>query len=111
MKRQTKRTQPEPQRIQLSRAKGWRKPDGAAVVARPSRWGNPHKVKPRGEHTAAEAVALYERDLLGGQLGVTAADVRQDLAGRDLACWCAPGQPCHADVLLRIANGRTRKGQ
>lgn len=28
-----------------------------------------------------------------------------ELAGRDLACWCNPGDPCHADVLLEVANG------
>ena len=28
------------------------------------------------------------------------------LRGRDLACWCAPGLPCHADVLLSAANGK-----
>lgn len=33
-----------PQRIQLSRTKGWRKPEGAIVVSRPSRWGNPFKI-------------------------------------------------------------------
>jgi hypothetical protein len=33
------------------------------------------------------------------------AKARANLAGKDLACWCKPGQPCHADVLLRIANG------
>lgn len=27
------------------------------------------------------------------------------LAGRDLACWCPLDQPCHADVLLELANG------
>lgn len=27
-----------------------------------------------------------------------------DLRGRDLACWCKPGCPCHADVLLELAN-------
>jgi Domain of unknown function (DUF4326) len=26
------------------------------------------------------------------------------LQGHDLACWCPLGQPCHADVLLEIAN-------
>jgi hypothetical protein len=31
-------------------------------------------------------------------------DIRTALRGRDLACWCALGQPCHADVLLEIAN-------
>ncbi|HZL05925.1 MAG TPA: DUF4326 domain-containing protein, partial [Coriobacteriia bacterium] len=31
-------------------------------------------------------------------------DVRAALAGRDLACWCPLTDPCHADVLLEIAN-------
>ena len=30
--------------------------------------------------------------------------IRNELAGSDLACWCPLGQPCHADVLLEIAN-------
>ena len=28
------------------------------------------------------------------------------LRGRDLACWCPLDQPCHADVLLQIANAQ-----
>ena len=47
-----------PKRIQLSRKKGWRKPEGAIVVARPSRWGNPFKVGDAGI-TAADAVELF----------------------------------------------------
>lgn len=31
-----------------------------------------------------------------------------DLAGHDLCCWCAPELPCHADVLLEIANEKLR---
>lgn len=27
------------------------------------------------------------------------------LRGKDLACWCRLDQPCHADVLLEMANG------
>jgi hypothetical protein len=27
-----------------------------------------------------------------------------ELRGRDLACWCPLDEPCHADVLLEIAN-------
>lgn len=30
------------------------------------------------------------------------------LAGLDLACWCPLDQPCHADVLLELANGGGR---
>jgi hypothetical protein len=33
------------------------------------------------------------------------AAARAELAGRDLACWCPADHPCHADVLLDIANG------
>lgn len=52
---------------------------------------------------AAKAVELYRR-LLSQRPDLRAAAVR-DLAGRDLACWCALGAPCHADVLLRVAAG------
>lgn len=69
--------------------------------------------------TAAEIVELYRLTILdptpgmllaypsarGHFLKVTVEDIRTELAGRDLACWCPPGQPCHADVLLELANG------
>lgn len=32
-------------------------------------------------------------------------DWLRPLTGHDLACWCPLDQPCHADVLLEIANG------
>jgi hypothetical protein len=91
-----------PVRIQLSRAAGWRKPDGAVVVSRPSKWGNPHV---RESLTApAELVDRYLLDLLAGRLPITIDDVRRELRGKDLCCWCPASQPCHADVLLEIAN-------
>ena len=38
-------------------------------------------------------------------LGLHAAPViRAELRGKDLSCWCAPDLPCHADVLLELAN-------
>ena len=92
-----------PSRIQLSRAKGWRKPPGAVVVARPTRWGNPFPV---AEHGRAEAVQLY-REWINGQSELITA-VRAELAGRDLACWCPPGAACHADVLIELANERAQ---
>lgn len=33
------------------------------------------------------------------------AEIQAELRGKDLACWCPLDQPCHADVLLEIANG------
>jgi Domain of unknown function (DUF4326) len=93
-----------PRRIQLSRRRGWRKPAGAIVVSRPSKWGNPFKID---ETTSrAEAIDRYARALAGGsdQLPFTASDVVRELAGHDLACWCPLDVPCHADVLLEVAN-------
>jgi Domain of unknown function (DUF4326) len=90
-----------PGRVQLRRTKGWRKPAGAVVVSRPGKWGNPHRVDPAAPE---EAIAQYRDDLLAGRLRVTVDDVRRELRGRDVACWCAPGRPCHGDVLLEVAN-------
>jgi hypothetical protein len=93
-----------PRRIQLSRRPGWRKPEGAIVVSRPSKWGNPYKIDKTTSR--AEAIERYGRALAGGgdELPFTAADVIRELAGRDLACWCPLDVPCHADVLLDVAN-------
>ena len=89
-----------PRRIQLRRARGWRKPPGAVVVSRPSRWGNPYTI---AEHGRERAIELYRERLRRHPELVEAA--RRELAGRDLACWCAPELACHADVLIEVANG------
>ncbi|MBK9178916.1 MAG: DUF4326 domain-containing protein [Acidimicrobiales bacterium] len=91
-----------PERIQLRRAAGWRKPPDAIVVARPTRWGNPHPVA-NGDR--AHAVELYRRHL--AEHPELAAAIRQHLAGHDLACWCPLTEPCHADLLLAVANDHT----
>jgi uncharacterized protein DUF4326 len=93
-----------PIRIQLRRTKGWRKPEDAVVVARPSRWGNPHRPAAPTVEEHRAIVEAYRHDLLNGDLAFTTDDVRRELAGRDLACWCRPELPCHADVLLEVAN-------
>ena len=51
---------------------------------------------------ALRAMAAY-RDYVEKfpQIGVAA---KRDLRGKDLACWCKEGTPCHADILLKIAN-------
>ncbi len=101
-----------PRRIQQQRGK--KLAPGAVSVARPTRFGNPYKVRPHGPYTLDEALARYERDLLAdglvskpGRPPTTMAEVRRKLAGKDLACYCPAGQPCHGDLLLTIANGDT----
>lgn len=95
-----------PKRIHLSRKKGWRKPEGCIVVSRPSKWGNHIRVTGvSGVVTAAtpeEAVRRY-REMLALSAPLRNA-IRRELGGYDLACWCPLDQPCHADVLLEIAN-------
>jgi len=97
-----------PERIQLRRTKGWRKPEGAVSVARPTRWGNPYRVgddDPWGDpYTAEECVRLFRHSINFWWDPYYAEAVRAELRGKDLACWCPIGAPCHADVLLEIAN-------
>lgn len=90
-------------RVQLSRRKGYRKPENTVVVARPSRWGNPYPVERFGRGLAVEGyrIAFVE----GRLVRIKIDDVRVELAGKNLACWCPLDEPCHADVLLKIVNG------
>jgi hypothetical protein len=90
-------------RIQLGRTRGWRKPDSVIVVTRPGRWGNPFLVGVHGDRVAC--VQRYRQALTEGELPYSVGDVRRELGGHDLACWCQLSEPCHADILLEMALG------
>jgi hypothetical protein len=93
----------KPQRIQLSRKKGWKKPANTVVVARPSRWGNPWKVGADGD--AAKCVERYSHFVCSNIWSFPNRDaIKSLLKGKNLACWCKIGDPYHADVLITIAN-------
>jgi Domain of unknown function (DUF4326) len=118
-----------PERIQRKRTKGWRMPEDAIYVGRPTKWGNPFTVE---EHGAKLSLGLYRNVINGLWSPILLADLTdedyvrnyeamQTMRGRlsnhpkemawcelrshDLACWCPLDQPCHADVLLELANG------
>lgn len=118
-----------PVRIQRRRTRGWRMPPNTVSVTRPGRHGNPFKIG--GWYKKGDPIArgpfrmTYMRSLIGEQPGFiqikTAAEaiewyrwyrslcpLRQpeidELRGKDLACFCPLDQPCHADVLLELAN-------
>lgn len=94
----------KPQRITLSRKRGWRIPPNTVVVSRPTKWGNPFRVI-EGERDAKSAVELFRGSLKHPIHPHFYPDaIRRELRGKNLACWCKPGAPCHADVLLEIAN-------
>lgn len=91
-----------PRRVQLSRKKGWHLPDNTIVVSRPTRWGNPYKARTPEER--GEAVARYRTYIEGPKGRTLRAEAVKTLRGHNLACWCPLGGPCHANILLAIAN-------
>lgn len=120
-----------PVRIQLSRAKGWRMPPNTVKVDRSTRWGNPWRIGSNRYDreagwlvcvTVEDTIAAYRQsvdwdpsapsyigslEVWGGYddaIHVNQRSIRRYLAGNNLACWCRPGAPCHADVLLELAN-------
>jgi hypothetical protein len=104
-----------PQRIQRKRAKGWKMPENTVYVGRSTKWGNPWRaatphINGKIEKTLyvknqAAAAQRYKEYILkwGVQLHIIDAAIRE-LKGKNLACWCPLDKPCHADVLLQIAN-------
>jgi len=104
-----------PVRVQRRRTRGWRMPAGAVYVGRPTRWGNPFRPGDPDPADPRYPISSYRRavdlfELHTGPMGNheydddTLAALRTELGGRDLVCWCPADQPCHADVLLRLAN-------
>lgn len=120
------------QRIQRLRTNGWRMPDGAIYVGRPTKFGNPfvlRQVAPIPPQPKPMWAVVYEGVVLvrwdTKDLAATDAvdrfrrlmrepwadrpaerELIASLRGKDLACWCPLDQPCHADVLLDLANER-----
>lgn len=123
-----------PIRIQRKRTKGWRMPPNTVYVGRPTKWGNPHSgarwddaewdlgpyptwaacvVDLYRRHLADEPVFMrWYRGTVNGALSQMTGDAARarvleclpTLRSKNLACWCAIDQPCHADVLLELAN-------
>ncbi len=90
-----------PARIQRKRTKGWKMPENTTYVGRPTPWGNPFVVDDHAP--AAVCVEQFRRYVLGRIENGTGYPLAA-LRGKNLACWCPLDMPCHADVLLEIAN-------
>ncbi len=115
----------KPERIQLSRRKGWRMPENTVKVCRPGKFGNPFTkeaaiesgyanetnwrafvvdcfedwlgpLRPHRDWWQGPESEKRKAEILGGL---------PELRGKNLACWCPLDGPCHADVLLKLANG------
>lgn len=99
-----------PERIQLSRAKGWKIPPNTVKVDRSTRYGNPFKVTE--DRTEADCAMAFHTWLTVDTAHAGSPERRAlllaalpALRGKNLACWCKPRAFCHADVLLELANG------
>jgi hypothetical protein len=125
-----------PVRVQLSRRKGWRMPENTVKVSRPGRFGNPFPVKkatsttmgvtsdvwivgtwegpalwikPSEAEAIKVAVEAYRVWINHPAQATLRAEAQLELRGKNLACWCKEG-PCHADVLLELANAELDHG-
>ena len=80
-------------------------PPDTIYVGRPTVWGNPYIVGSKllsGETLdEAKAVELYRQHVA---VVFDPKTIRERLGGKNLACWCPLDRPCHADVLLELAN-------
>lgn len=117
----------KPKRMQLSRHAGFNLQAASEAlnglpakrVTRPGKWGNPFTIADIAaqygldkDAAQAKAVALcgeWLRGTLDPKLSPGAPpnreDMRAELGGFNLACWCRPGTPCHSEVLIELANG------
>jgi hypothetical protein len=121
-----------PIRLQRKRTKGFRLPTNTVCVDRSTKWGNPFRIGEHWRHGACRIdtgnvafntqllKAFGDRKLtredcvLAYRILLNYAGLPQgsdhhwpepgELKGKNLACFCPPDEPCHADVLLEMAN-------
>lgn len=73
-----------------------------AIVLRPSKFGNPYRPGFAGVLTVETALESY-RSFIKMWLE-TDPKCLEPLRGKNLVCWCKTDAPCHADILLELAN-------
>jgi hypothetical protein len=95
----------QPRRIQRKHDKGWRLPPNTVYVGRGSKWGNPFPFDHQRYLGKAWAVDAYSHWLTTTLKGLALLrEHLEELRGKNLACWCHADEPCHADLLMALAN-------
>lgn len=107
-----------PKRIQRKRVKGYRMPPNTVSITRPGKWGNPFKVgesqwnpkqgrsgliRPLTIDECLELYRAYVESCMNNPDSWMVKEI-QEIRGKNLACFCKEGEPCHGDILLEIAN-------
>jgi hypothetical protein len=111
---------PKPQRLQRERKRGWRKPYNTIDITRPGPYGNPYfpgcgrgygyfdeqmRMVNYSDRDPAQCVLMFRfhmRDMKKYEPAKYRAYIGP-LRGRNVMCWCKPGEPCHGDVLIELA--------
>ena len=93
-----------PKRVQRKRIKGYK--NTGFYCGRPGKFGNPFSVKRFGR---AGALRLFDAMLASPEQRKehnypTDEEIRAELRGKDLSCFCNLFEDCHVDRLLRISN-------
>ncbi len=97
-------------RVQRKRTKGWRMPPDTVYVGRPTHFANCFNWQDHARiyGKTEEQARSWAIDAFRAVWVANASDdyrpYLDQLRGKDLACWCAPNQRCHADILLELAN-------
>lgn len=105
----------KPVRIQRKRTKGWRMPPNTVSVTRLGQWGNPYIAGMTDPDVRGVNRVMIGDDVVRAFRGYALRCLECDpkhfepLRGKNLACFCALDQPCHADVLLELANTPQQK--
>ena len=119
-----------PCRVWRRRVKGWKMPENTVSVCRPGKFGNPFTVqgcREAGFNGTDEAIQArcveafrvwistkhWRENWTGEESRIARQailDALPELRGKNLACFCKPGTPCHADVLLSLANAEVKCG-
>ena len=97
---------PLPERIQRKRTRGWKMPANTVYVGRPTIFGNPFSTADQFRQwwqTRGQGFVLYP-DAMDKLMGALFQTEPHPLRGKNLACWCPLNRPCHADILLELAN-------
>jgi len=93
----------QPIRVQRKRVKGYKMPENTVSVTRPGKWGNPYAV---GDlRTRLDAYMAFQDNIKRQHIPYPSiAEIKKELKGKNLACFCNLSELCHADILLKIAN-------
>lgn len=105
-----------PKRLQRKRERGWRAPPSAVYVGRGSCYGNcfDWQLYMKNYGSTEREAKQWAKNAFDKVWSAHAHDdyapLLDAIRGRDLMCWCGPDDPCHADILLKLANGPSANG-